>query len=63
MVDSDVTSAHNTLPIMGDGEEVILVESISTYEPLFDVGLSDGISIDTRVFTSIRFAPQITFQS
>lgn len=61
LIDSDVATAHNDLPIMNDGEELILVESVSNYQPVFTVGFGDGVGIDTRVFTSIRFAPQICF--
>ncbi|WP_397543491.1 TadE/TadG family type IV pilus assembly protein [Roseovarius salis] len=59
--DADVATAHDQLPAMSNGEEVILVESRSSYDPSFDVGLSDGINISTRVFTSLRFAPQLCF--
>ena len=58
--DADVATGHDSLPIMDDGEEVILVESVSTYPALFDVGIND-INIATRVLTSPRFAPQILF--
>ena len=61
LTDGDVSDAHDDYPLMTDGEEVIVVESVSNYDPHFDVGLSDGINIETRVFTSIRFAPQICF--
>lgn len=61
--DADVANAHDTLPILGDGEEVILVESASNYDSLFDLVLRDTINIETRVFTAIRFAPQLCFES
>lgn len=63
LTDADVASAHATLPIMNDAEQLILVESASTYSPAFEVGLNDNLSIDTRVFTAIRFAPKIDFES
>lgn len=63
LTDGDVSTSHSTLPIMGDGEQVIVIELISEYDPLFDVGLGSGINIDTRVFTSLRFAPQVCFVS
>ena len=47
---------------MADGEEVILVESRSTYDPLFKVGLNDNLKIGSRVVTSPRFAPQIVWE-
>ncbi len=59
LTNSDVASAHNTLPLMGDGEELILVESKSTYSPLFKVGLASNLAIETRIFTEIRFVGQL----
>ncbi|RKF16531.1 pilus assembly protein [Roseovarius spongiae] len=53
--------AHGSLPIMGDGEEVIVMESRSIYPPLFDVGIGGNTAIETRVLTSPRFAPQIVW--
>lgn len=58
---ADVQSAHSSLPILDNGEEIILVESQSHYNPLFDVGLDDFV-IDTRIFTAIRFSPQLCFE-
>lgn len=58
-----VRNAHAELPIMGDGEELIIVDSVSEYPPLFDVGFSDNLEINTRVMTSPRFAPQIVWDN
>ncbi|WP_324753705.1 pilus assembly protein [Roseovarius sp. Pro17] len=58
---ADVKTAHDTLPIMGDGEELIIVDSLGDYSPMFDVGISKGLQIATHVFTSPRFAPQINW--
>lgn len=60
---SDVATAHSELPKMADGEEVILVESNSRYQPIFNVGLNDDMVIKTRVMTSPRFAPQILWDA
>ena len=60
---ADVETDHDRLPTMADGEEVILVESRSTYDPLFDVGMTDPLKVGTRVVTSPRFAPQIVWES
>ncbi len=57
----DVADAHDELPTLSHGEDVILVESVSSYDSLFDLVLQDTIRIETRVFTSIRFASQIHF--
>ncbi|MEL7011742.1 MAG: pilus assembly protein [Pseudomonadota bacterium] len=59
--DIDVFDEHDTLPVMNDGEQLILVESSSNYRTVFDMGFSDTMSVTTRVFTSIRFAPQLCF--
>ena len=58
--DADVENDHSELPVMDDGEEVILIESVSRYPAIFDVGI-DNITVGTRVLTSPRFAPQILF--
>ena len=61
LTDADVKNAHATLPEVDHGEEVILVESTSSYQPLFNVGLND-VTIGTRVFSAIRFAPKICYE-
>lgn len=59
--DSDVRNEHDRFPVLSDGEEVIVVETKSTYDPLFTLVYTTGISIETRVFTSLRFAPQLCY--
>lgn len=59
LTDENVREDHAVLPILADGEPVILVESRSEYRTIFDVGFSDKMEVKTRVFTSIRFAPKI----
>lgn len=61
--DANVRTDHDNLPILDDGEQVILVESEAEYNTIFDVGFSDEMTVNTRVFTSIRFAPQMCFDS
>ena len=63
LVNADVANDVATLPTLGDGEEVILVETASSYDSLFDLVLSNTLNIETRVFTSIRFAPQLCFDA
>ncbi|KZY32681.1 hypothetical protein A3731_21710 [Roseovarius sp. HI0049] len=58
----DTRDQHDKFPIMSDGEQVIVVESVSEYDSLFGLVFGDSINIDTRVFTSIRFAPQLCFE-
>ena len=59
---SDVENAHSMLPLMDDGQELILVESESDYRPTFRVGLGTSVPIETRTFTSLRFAPQLCWE-
>ncbi|MGK7752019.1 MULTISPECIES: TadE/TadG family type IV pilus assembly protein [unclassified Roseovarius] len=61
LTSAQVKDSHETLPDVADGEEIILVESTSSYQPLFNVGLDD-VTIGTRVFSAIRFAPQICYE-
>lgn len=61
--DPAVRDDHDILPILDDGEQVILVESESEYRTVFDIGFSDDMDVRTRVFTSIRFSPQICFDA
>ncbi|WP_299851213.1 pilus assembly protein [uncultured Roseovarius sp.] len=62
LTDTDVATAHSILPILGDGEDLILVESESDYKPTFKVGLGSGVTITTRIFTKPRFTGQICFE-
>jgi Flp pilus assembly protein TadG len=63
LVNNDVVDGHDFLPIMSDGEELILVQTESNYRTIFDIGFSDDVRVETSVFTSIRFAPQICYDS
>lgn len=62
LTDADIADDHDRLPMMNDGEEIILVESNSAYRPIFRVGFSSSVGVETRVFTDIRFAPQVVWQ-
>lgn len=57
----DVETQHATLPILNNGEELVLVESRSNYDPVFEVGL-DNFVVRTRIFSAIRFAPQLCYE-
>lgn len=59
---SDMTDLAGYLPVMSDGETLIIVETISTYEPPLDVGLGDQ-TMETFIFTRPRFAPQLIWSS
>jgi len=59
---TDVKVAFDKLPILRGGEELIIVESLSTYPAIFKVGLSDDLKIRTNVKTSPRFVPKIDWE-
>lgn len=64
MTDAMVANAHAELPILQGGEELIIVESHSVYEPFFKYpGLNNTYTINNRVFTGIRFASQLCWES
>lgn len=50
------------LPIMSNAEQIILVESVSTFEPMLDMVFSSDFEIETRVFNALRFSPQLCFE-
>lgn len=56
---SDVATSHATLPTMGNGRQLIIVESQSAYLPRLNAGFAPTIPIATRVFTSPRFVAQV----
>lgn len=58
--DDNVMDIKTKLPVMPDGERVILVETDNTYVPLFNVGLGDK-ELDNFVFTRPRFAPLVAW--
>ncbi|MGX0975509.1 hypothetical protein ACSSVY_001211 [Roseovarius sp. MBR-51] len=60
--DDDVRNAHATLPNMIDGQEIILVETLSEYDPVVTTGLSAGTEIKTRMFVPLRFAAQLCYE-
>jgi len=53
--------AHK-LPTVPNQERMVLVETWSTYKPLFRIGLENTV-INTFVFTRLRFAPQLKFSN
>lgn len=60
--DDDVREAHDSLPSMIDGQEIILVETFSEFDPVVTTGLSAGTEIKTRMFVPLRFAAQLCFE-
>ena len=56
----DIADWTNRLPVLPQDEQVIIVETTSTYDPVFDVGLSQQ-TINNFVFTRPRYAKQMCF--
>jgi hypothetical protein len=50
------------LPIIPDGEKLILTETWVDYEPVYEVGLDD-FTFENLVVTDIRFASQLCWNS
>lgn len=48
------------IPLMPQGDTVILVETFMAFEPLFNVGLS-ATSFENYIVTRPRFAPQLLY--
>lgn len=61
LTEDNVRDLANKLPVMPDGERVILVETNNTWEPMFRVGLADT-DLDNFIFTRPRFAPQLCWE-
>ncbi|WP_415921865.1 TadE/TadG family type IV pilus assembly protein [Tateyamaria sp. SN6-1] len=57
---SDVNNLRSSLPVMPDGERLVLVETFKQYDPPFNMGLSDH-EIHNFVFTRPRYAPRVCF--
>lgn len=56
----DIADWTNRLPVLPQDEQVIIVETTSTYDPVFDAGLSQQ-TINNFVFTRPRYAKQMCF--
>ncbi|MEP5732303.1 MAG: hypothetical protein ABJL67_23385 [Sulfitobacter sp.] len=57
----DVRNWTTRLPVMPDGERVMLVETWTTYDPPFATGLEER-EIVNFVFTRPRFAPRVCWE-
>ena len=58
---TSLAQIHNQLPVMPDGEVVILFESWLDFMPSFNVGL-EPFTIYNHVVTRPRFAPQVCWE-
>jgi Flp pilus assembly protein TadG len=62
LTNATIVDLEAKLPVMPDNERVILVETINTFVPLFNVGM-DNQDLSNFVFTRPRFAPQILYSA
>ncbi|SFK52722.1 TadE/TadG family type IV pilus assembly protein [Shimia haliotis] len=60
LTDADLIALEDHLPILVEGERLIVVETFGDYTPPIDVGVGT-ISMGTFVFTRPRFAPQLAW--
>jgi Flp pilus assembly protein TadG len=60
MTTADLQGFLDRLPVMANGERALLVETLSSWAPAFDIGLDDMIFSDF-VVTSPRFASQLAW--
>ncbi|MBF9030214.1 pilus assembly protein [Rhodobacterales bacterium HKCCE3408] len=58
--DSDIPNIIDQLPVMANGERVIVVETFVPYDPYFTVGIDD-IEFTNFTVTRPRFAGQLPF--
>ncbi|AVW90457.1 hypothetical protein DA792_04630 [Celeribacter baekdonensis] len=56
-----LSGVENRLPLLANGEEVLLVETVRNWAPLFDVGLGAQLSFADTITTKPRFATQVLF--
>jgi len=57
-----ISDLKDKLPVMPNNEQVILVETINTYIPPFEVGMSER-NLQNFVFTRPRFGPQVLYEA
>lgn len=60
--DADMADLASRLPVMPDDERVILIETETTYAPVFDIGMKD-LDLDNFIFTRPRFVNNICWES
>ncbi len=57
---TDIADWTNRLPVMPQGDQIIIVETTSEFAPVFNIGL-DRQRINNFVFTRPRYAGQVCF--
>lgn len=60
LTNDDLVLMEGSLPTLPNQERIVLVETWSSYTPLFNIGMDDVV-LRTFVFTRLRFAPQLRF--
>lgn len=56
---SEIKDGADFIPSMADQSTLIMIQTLSHYQPAFKVGLGANVPIDTHVFTSPRFVAQV----
>ncbi|WP_306152905.1 TadE/TadG family type IV pilus assembly protein [Roseovarius sp. MMSF_3281] len=59
----ELANGDEILPALSSGQQIILVETFSTYKPYFRVGMGNSIDMETRIFISPRFVPKVDYKS
>ncbi|SLN73706.1 hypothetical protein ROJ8625_03970 [Roseivivax jejudonensis] len=60
-LDGYINDMSEKLPLMARNDQIVLVETWTDYEPVFEAGLST-FEISSYSFTRPRFAPQVLFE-
>ena len=58
--DGTLTSVYDQVPLMAEGDTVLLTETFMTYEPAFEAGLST-FEFDNFIVTRPRFAAEVVY--
>lgn len=61
LTDATIGDIEQKLPVMPDNDIVILVETINTFVPPFNIGMQDT-ALTNFVFTRPRFTDQVRFE-
>lgn len=56
----DIANWGNRLPVMPQDDQIIIVETTTEFEPVFNIGLADQ-TINNFVFTRPRYAKQLCY--
>lgn len=59
--DADVATWTSRVPILADGEYIVITETFTKFDPPFKVGLLRQ-DIDNFVFTRPRYAPRVLYE-